>query len=325
MAEVIVALAAGAKKREEFELIEAAADPIYVRNRDEYLDALRSARVMLVWDLATPLVREVGPGGLQWIHTNSIGVNAVATPEVARSGAVISNTRGLFEQPMAEFVLASILFRVKEMQATLSRQRNRQWLQRPSGRLQGRRAVVVGAGGVGARTALLLRAVGMKVELVGRSARPSGGTVDGMPLGPVRGIDELHSLLPVADDLVLAAPLTSETRGMIGAEELRQLRHGAHLVNVGRGALIDESALLGALERGDLGAATLDVFDHEPLPATHPFWGMDNVFVSPHQSADFVGWQRAAVELFLHNLAAWEEGGELCNLVDSRAFAVDDG
>ncbi|GLB67168.1 D-2-hydroxyacid dehydrogenase [Arthrobacter mangrovi] len=320
---VIVVLAKDAPVRGDFALIEEVAVPVYVRTAEELCAARRDARVMLVWDLATTLIRDCGPEGLEWIQTNSIGVNAVATPEVAASKVLVTNTRGLFEQPMAEFVLASILLQAKDMRRSIENQRRRVWDQRSTLRLQGRRAAVIGAGGVGARIALLLRTVGMDVDIVGRTPRIDGGAVDGRMLGPVRGMDELPELLPEIDDLVLAAPLTDSTRGLIGARELAVMRPNAHVVNVGRGPLLDEDALLAALQSGRIGAATLDVFETEPLRADHPFWEMENVFVSPHQSADFVGWQRAAVEMFVRNLRRWQQGEQLENVVDLTGFVLD--
>lgn len=315
---VIIAVVEGAPILDEFSLIHEVAEPIYASTPAEFRAAQREARVMLVWDLGTPLIREVGLGELQWIHTNSIGVNAVATPEAARSDVIVTNTRGLFEAPMAEFVLAGILLHAKSMRRTIEDQRREVWEQRSTQVLRGRHAVVVGAGGVGAEVAMLLRAVGMQADIVGRTRR-----VDDGPLGLVRGIEELPGLLPVMDDLVLAAPLTDATRGMIGAAELAEMKQGAHVVNVGRGPLLDEDALIAALRSGHIGAATLDVFETEPLAPGHPFWGMENVFVSPHQSADVIGWRRAAVELFVRNLRSWQAGEKLENPVDISTFVFD--
>lgn len=320
---IIVVLGKDAPVREDFALIAEVAVPVYVRTIEELRAARRDACVMLVWDLATTLIRDCGPGGLEWIQTNSIGVNAVATPEVAASKVLVTNTRGLFEQPMAEFVLASILLQAKDIRRSMENQRRGVWDKRSTLRLQGRRAAVIGVGGVGARIALLLRAVGMEVDIVGRTPRIDGGAVDGRALGPVRGIDELPRLLPEIDDLVLAAPLTDSTRGLIGAPELAAMRPDSHVVNVGRGPLLDEDALLAALQSRRIGAATLDVFETEPLKADHPFWEMENVIVSPHQSADFVGWQRAAIEMFVRNLRRWQQGEQLENVVDLRGFVLD--
>jgi phosphoglycerate dehydrogenase-like enzyme len=163
----------------------------------------------------------------------------------------------------------------------------------------------------------LLRAVGVTVDVMGRRARD-----DEPGLGRVHAVDELGTLLMQADDIIVALPLTAETQGILSAERLGQVRPGARIVNVGRGPLIDEQALLDALRSGHVGAAVLDVFEREPLPAGHPFWAMDNVLVSPHMSGDVLGWERAVIDLFLDNLDRWSRGAELRNVVGKQAFAV---
>jgi phosphoglycerate dehydrogenase-like enzyme len=178
--------------------------------------------------------------------------------------------------------------------------------------------VLLGPGPVGRETAKLLRAAGMVVDVVGRRAREDA------ELGHVHAIDELDELLPSADDLVLALPLTEATRGIIDARRLALMRPGARVINVGRGALVVEDALLAAVRDGHLGAAALDVFEQEPLPSDHPFWAMDNVLVSPHMSGDLVGWRARVVDRFAANLRRWVAGEPLADVVDLRAHATPD-
>src|SRR5262249_54888044 len=137
-------------------------------------------------------------------------------------------------------------------------------------------------------------------------------------------IDELDALLPEADDLVLALPLTDTTRGLIDARRLALMRPGARLVNVGRGALVVEDALLAALCGGHLGAAALDVFEHEPLPPDPPCWALDNVLVSPHMAGDLVGWRARVVDRFAANLRRWVAGEPLADVVELRDHATPD-
>lgn len=313
---VVVALAPDAPVPDELARLEQVACPLYVRTAEEFLAARQSSEVMFVWDLKSRLLRDHGPGGIRWVQTNSIGVNAVATPEVVSHGVVVSNTRGLFERPIAEFVLTSVLMQARGTRQLIADQERERWQQRPAGLLQDRRALVVGAGGVGRCTVELLRATGIRAELMGRTPRRDP------ELGAIRGFGELHDMLPEVDDLVLAAPLTDDTRNMIGAPELTAMSPGAHLVNVGRGGLVDENALVAALQDGIIAAATLDVFEHEPLPPGHPFWSMKQVLVSPHSSANFGGWRAKAVELFVENLARWERGESLQNVVDLDGLVV---
>ncbi|MGO1434518.1 MAG: D-2-hydroxyacid dehydrogenase [Canibacter sp.] len=317
---VLVALGEDAQKPDGAELLDAVARPIYVRTSEEYLSAREHAEVMFVCDLNTPFVREHGPGRLAWIHTNSIGVNAVATPEVAAAGTQVSNTRGVFERPMAEFVLSSILAQSQLLRQAHQFQAEKRWQQRTVGLIRDRHVVVIGAGGVGVAIARLLRRVDMRVSIVGRTRRQDTRSVDGAPLGLVHGMDELGALLAEADDVVLAAPLTNETRGLIGRPELRLMKPTSHFVNVGRGALVDEAALREALESEWINHATLDVFDVEPLPNEHPFWTMPNVTVSPHQSAVYAAWQEDVTRLFIQNLKRWLRGEPLENPVSVSEF-----
>jgi phosphoglycerate dehydrogenase-like enzyme len=138
----------------------------------------------------------------------------------------------------------------------------------------------------------------------------------------VHAIDELDALLPAADDVILALPLTTETTGVLDAERIAQLRPGAHVINVGRGGLIEQAALVTALRDGRVGAAALDVFATEPLAADDPLWSMDNVLVSPHMAAEVAGWERTVLELFAANLERFVAGEPLAHVVDKAQFAA---
>lgn len=156
----------------------------------------------------------------------------------------------------------------------------------------------------------------MIVDVVGRSARQDA------ELGSIHPMARIDELLPTADDVVVALPLTPETAGVIDAQRLARFKPGSRLVNVGRGPLVDEDALLAQLRSGHIAAAALDVFVQEPLPAEHPFWGMDNVLVSAHMSGDVIGWQEQSVALFVDNLDRWNRGVPLRNLVDKGNLPV---
>ena len=170
--------------------------------------------------------------------------------------------------------------------------------------------VVLGVGAIGNEIARLARAIGLHVIGVRRSPRTDGDDVDEM-VAPA----ELHSVLPKADWLVLACPLTPETRGIISSAELDLLPHGAHIINIARGEVVDEPALIEALRSGNLGGAYLDVVTREPLPAESPLWEMPNVIISPHNSAIATGNERRTVEYFLANVVAWAKGEAMVNEV----------
>lgn len=295
---------------EEVEPLREIADIAVVRTADELRAQLPGTEVMFLNDVRSRLIKEVGPGGLRWIQASGLGVDAVLTPEVLESGLTVTVARGVCERPIAEWVLSAVLMVVKDMRTTLELQRERRWIHRETRSLLGRRAVLLGAGPVGVEIALLMRAAGLSVDVVARRRR------DDPSLGPVLGLEDLDALLPHADDVVLALPLNSSTRGIMSAERLGRFAPGANLVNVGRGALVDETALIAALESGHLGSAALDVFDVEPLPVDHPFWAMPQVLVSPHMSGDLVGWRDDVVRLFAGNLDRWERGEPLAHVVD---------
>ena len=225
----------------------------------------------------------------------------------------LTNLRGVFDRTMAEYTLGMILAFAKDFRRTGTLQRERTWLHRETEPVAGTKAIVVGAGSIGRAIARALRAVGIDVEGVGRTAR------DGDPdFGRVHGIGDLDSALGLADWVVLIAPLTEQTRGMFDAARFAAMKPTARFFNVGRGALVDEPAMIEALESGTIAGAGLDVFAQEPMPAASPLWGMDNVFVSPHMSGDYHGDTVAMAKVFLENFRRFRAGEPLVNVVDKR-------
>lgn len=282
--------------------------------------ALPGADVLLVWDFLSDAVRGAWPAtdGPRWVHTASAGVDRVAFPELLRS-AVLTNSRGVFDGPMAEYVLGLVLAMAKDLPGTLDHQRDRRWRHRETERVAGSTAVVVGTGPIGRTVGRYLAAISVRVHLVGRTAR------DGDPeFGAIAGQDELAGLLPRADHVVLAAPLTERTRGLIDAAALARCKPTARLINVGRGALVITDDLVDALRADRLGGAALDVFETEPLPAEHPLWELPGVIVSPHMSGDVLGWRGELLDLFLDNLDRFRTGRTLRNVVDGERGYVTD-
>jgi phosphoglycerate dehydrogenase-like enzyme len=314
---VAVLLAKGEAPPDGLELVSALADVHLVDDASTLAEALRHADVMFVWDYRSDLLHTPWPAdcSVRWIHTGSIGVEAVLVDPVIERDIVVTNTRGVFERPIAEYVLGLILMFAKDLRGTLELQRDRQWEHRETETIAGARVLVLGAGGVAREIAPLLRAVGMEVQVVGRTARTGDGS-----LGDIRASTEVDELLPGADFVVLALPLTLETRGYLDRRRLGLLPPRARIVNIGRGALLDEEALLAALHSGTIAGAALDVFATEPLPPGHPFWTMDRVVVSPHMSGDLIGWERDVVARFADNLRRWLAGEELRNVIDKRGL-----
>lgn len=274
--------------------------------------------MLAVYDFRTELVAGLGAraGTLEWIHAASAGVDAVLTPEVVASDTVVTNAQGVFDDGIAEWVLAVLLLFAKDLHTTLALQRARTWRHRENERLAGRRLLVVGAGSIGRAIARLCGAAGMNVRGVARTARRDDPDFDA-----VVTTADLHHELATADDVVVATPLTAATHHLLGSDAFAAMRPGTRVVNIGRGPVIDESALLDALDTGRVGAAALDVFETEPLPADHRFWDMPQVIVSPHMSGDAVGWVGALGEQFATNLARFAAGEPLDHVVDKHSLA----
>ncbi len=285
-------------------------------------ESLPGADVVFVWDFLSGGLEAAWPhaDALRWVHVASAGVDRVLFGELAASEVVVTNSRGVFDEPMAEYVHALVLCFAKDLHTTLGLQRQRRWQHRETERLAGARVLVVGTGPIGRAIGRRLASAGMRVSGIGRTGR--GGDPD---LGEIRPFGQLHEALAEADYVVLAAPLTPETEGMIDAAALRRMRPSARLINVGRGALVVEPDLAAALDGGRIRGAALDVFADEPLPESSPLWKMPEVIVSPHMSGDVVGWREELVELFIRNLHRYRDGDPLLNVVDKQRGYVSSG
>jgi phosphoglycerate dehydrogenase-like enzyme len=234
----------------------------------------------------------------------------VLVPEAIERNLTVTNSRGVFDQGIAEYVLGAVLAFAKDFPGTLRRQQDRTWEHRATEPVAGRRLLVVGAGSIGSAVGRLAMAAGLEVRGVARSER-----ADDPVFGHVIAQADLLDVLPWADFVVLTVPLSDETRGLIDGAALSVMRHDARLINVARGGVVDERALVEALEAGRLAGALLDVFATEPLPDASPFWSMPNVIVSPHMSGDLHGWVEALTELFVDNYRRWRAEEPLRNVV----------
>lgn len=304
--------------------METVADRVAVRTvrtPDELAEVLPDASMVLLWDFASTLLREQfgRAESLRWIHVAGAGVDAVMTAEIASSGVVVTNARGVFNRSIAETVVGMMLVFAKDMLTTLALQAKRTWHHRDTEMLAGQTALIVGAGGIGRAIGRSVGALGVEVTGVATSERHD------KDLGLVRSVVDLDCLLPRADFVILVLPLTDLTKGIIGHEQLALMKTTARLVNVGRGQLVDETALIAALQSGSIAGAALDVFETEPLPPNSPLWTMPNVIVSPHMSADFHGWLEALADQFFDNLDRWLDGQPLLNVVDKELGYVPGG
>ncbi|MEV6652376.1 D-2-hydroxyacid dehydrogenase [Streptomyces sp. NPDC051219] len=273
-------------------------------------DLLPLADALLVWDFTSDAVRRAWPGDgprPRWVHTASAGVDHLLCPELVSSDTVVTNARGVFDQPIAEYVAGLVLAFAKDLPGTLESQRRRRWQHRETVRVAGTRATVVGSGPIGLAIARTLEALGVTVAVVGRTGRTG-----------VHGPGDLDRLLAGADWVVCAAPLTGETRGMFDAARFAVMRSSARFINVGRGPLVVEEDLVAALGKGSIGGAALDVFAHEPLPEQSPLWDVPGLVVSPHMSGDTVGWRDELAAQFVDLYERWADGKPLANVVDKK-------
>ncbi|GAB3445978.1 D-2-hydroxyacid dehydrogenase [Streptomonospora sediminis] len=288
---------------------------------DRLGEALPGAHALFVWDLFSEALEAAWPAAdsLRWVHAATAGVDNLMFDGLVRSGAAVTNSRGVFDQPIAEYVLGLVTAFAKDLPTTVDLQRRREWRHRETERVGGRHALVIGTGPIGRAIARQLRAAGMSVEGAGRTARPEDpdfGTVVEASLDTAA--PGLAAALPRADYVVLAAPLTAATRELAGSAFLARMRDTARLINVGRGQLVDEDALVRALQAGELAGAALDVAQTEPLPGSSPLWDLPGVIVSPHMSGDVVGWRDELVDLFTDNLDRFLNDGPLLNVVDKQ-------
>jgi phosphoglycerate dehydrogenase-like enzyme len=260
---------------------------------------------------------------LRWIHTAAAGVGSLLFPEMIESDVVLTNSAGVHAVPMAEHVLGGILYLIRQFDIAVAQQRDRMWNREPFVGEESRvrelsdcRALIVGTGGIGTEIARRLSAHG--VRCTGIRRRPHRGVPTGFEA--VYGVEAFDAMLPGADLLVVAAPATAETRGLVTAERLDHLPHGAIVVNVARGSLLDERAVADRLRTGRLAGAVLDVFEREPLPADSDLWTVPRLLLTPHVSATSPGgyWRRE-LELFTDNWARFVSGRPMRNVVDKRA------
>ncbi|MBD0863475.1 D-2-hydroxyacid dehydrogenase [Gordonia sp. zg691] len=296
---------------------------------DDLGEVLPGADVLVLWDFFSRALRDNwGPAtsSLRWVHVCAAGVDSLLFDELTASDVVVTNAHGVFDRPIAEFVLASIFARDKRLHESMALQRDHVWKHRETVATHRTSALVIGTGGIGRACAKMLRAVGISVVGAGRTARETDPD-----FGHVIATTELTGHIGDFDNVVTIAPLTAQTSGMIDARMLAAMKPGAHLINVGRGELVDDAALADSLRSGHLGAASLDVFATEPLPAESELWDLPGVAISAHMSGDAHGWRDALADQALENLRRYVAAGAeplaevLVNVVDKERGYISGG
>jgi phosphoglycerate dehydrogenase-like enzyme len=285
-------------------------------SHEEVLDRVGGVGVVFASEFRPPSL--AAAGALRWIHSPAAGVGDMLFPEMVATAITITNSSGILADSIAEHVLAATLALFRRLPVAFARQAARVWAQdelmMPAPRpVYGATMGIVGLGTIGSAVARLAAANGMRVVATRRRAEPAGG------IDRVYPAERLYDLLAESDVVVLAAPLTPETRGLIGRSELRAMKRSAILINVGRGKLVREAELADELARGTLAGAALDVFEREPLDPASPLWTLPNVLLTPHAAGMRPDYWEAVTGLFERNLRRFEQGEPLLNVVDKAA------
>ncbi len=284
---------------------------------DALSKAAPDADVVLNWAVSNATLREIFGKcrRVRWVHTRNAGLDNLLFPELVESPATLTNGRGVFSQSLGEFVIGAILFFAKDFRRLIRNQQAGVWDPFDMTEIAGQTICILGYGDIGRAVASRARTLGMRVLAVKR--RPPAAGAD--PLAnEVVGPEERRDAIARADYVAVCAPLTPETRGMAGVAEIAAMKPAAVMINVGRGPVIDEQALIRALTEKRIRGAALDVFDQEPLPAGHPFYKLDNVLLSPHCADHTPTWTDDAMRYFVAQFERYRKGEPLQSVVDKK-------
>jgi glyoxylate/hydroxypyruvate reductase len=278
--------------------------------REHWQSMLAAAQVSYDFDWSAAAQMPANCPDLRWVQASSSGIGEfLRRTGLDRSDLVFTTAAGIHATPLAEFALTGLLYFVKGVPALARWQAAHRWERYTTRQLAGMRVLVIGLGHVGRKVADVLSAVGVEVWGVGRDAPAVRDS-----LARVTGVSALDDVLPAADAVVLCCPQTPETEGLMSGARLRLLPEGAIVVNIARGSVVDEPALIAALADGHLGGACLDVASVEPLPPDSPLWALPNVLISPHSASTVTRENAVLTDLFCDNLRRWLAGEQLLNV-----------
>src|SRR6266481_5274843 len=283
-----------------------------------FKSAAGSAEVIFNWSGSLSLIREVFlmSHAVRWVHSRSAGLERTLFPELIASDVIMTNGSGVFSPSLGEFALAAILYFAKDFRRMIRNQMAARWEPFDILPISGQTVGIVGYGDIGRAVASRVRAMGMNVLAVKRHA-PTQNNPD--PFAErIYTPDQRLAMLPQCDYVVVAAPLNAETVGLVSAAEFAAMKPTAVVINVGRGSVIDERAMINALSHHKIKGAALDVFDEEPLPANHPFYKLENVLLSPHCADHTPDWLDNAMRFFLAQFEKFRRGEPLLNVVDKK-------
>jgi phosphoglycerate dehydrogenase-like enzyme len=289
------------------------AELLCANTLNELQKSLVGADILLGWDYRADILRQAWDksASLRWVHWAGVGVDPVLFPQFVESELILTNSRGVFDRAIAEYVLGLILSFTKGFPETTILQSKNQWKHRLTETIENKHALIVGVGSIGRTIARALRNMNMVVSGVGRGERKADPDFE-----KIYAVNDLDTALPLADFVIAVVPLTEQTHRMFGNDQFEAMKPTARFINVGRGATVNESELIAALEDGKIAAAALDVFENEPLPPENPLWSMPQVIVSPHMSGDFYGYKNELANCFLENYHRYRANEPLNNIVD---------
>jgi len=285
---------------------------------EAFRSAAPTADVIFNWSLGGGLLRDVFLmcPQVKWVHSRAAGLDGQLFPELIESPVPMTNGSGVFSQSLGEFALAAILYFAKDLRRMMRNQMAGNWEQFDITEIAGQTVGIIGYGDIGRAVASRARAMGMQVLAVKRKGVPLYN-VDPM-VTQIYGPDRRLEMISRCDYVVVAAPLTPDTRGMIGAAEFDAMKPEAVIINLGRGPVIDEAAMVNALTKGQIKGAALDVFDKEPLPDGHPFYKLENVLLSPHCADHTPDWLDQAMRFFVEQFDRYRTGVPLKNVVNKQ-------
>jgi phosphoglycerate dehydrogenase-like enzyme len=283
---------------------------------DMCAQAGKDATVILLWSGTRELLREILGicRKVRWVHSRAAGLDNVLFPELVDSQILLTNGRGVFSSSLGEFVLAAILYFAKDFRRMVRNQRADVWEPFDVQEVGGQTVGIVGYGDIGRAVAKCVHSMSMRVLATKRHVPESPDSLVEHFYKP----EEQREMIALCDYIVVTAPLTEETRHMISDAEFAAMKPTAVVINVGRGPVIDEAALLRALTARQIKGAGLDVFEHEPLPAGHPLYKLENVLLSPHCADHTSDWQDQAMHFFMSQYGRFEKGEPLKNVVNKR-------
>ncbi|SIT93217.1 D-2-hydroxyacid dehydrogenase [Edaphobacillus lindanitolerans] len=303
------------KDHHEQRLKEAFPDVNFLFDRKPDDPAIGTSEVIVTYGADLDAAHIEKAEALKWLMVASAGLEQLPQEEISKRGITVTNVRGIHKTPMAESILAHILSGKRGLKRIYEQQASREWSKKTGSReLRGSTALILGPGAIGGEAGRLLQAFGVKTYGCNRSGRKADY------MDEMLSFEGLTDVLPEMDFIISVLPSTPETRGLLNKEHFLSMKDTAVFLNFGRGDLYDEQHLIDALNEGRPAAAVLDVFETEPLPEDHPFWGMDQVTVSPHASSLSGKYVDRSLDIFIPNLKLWLEGkaGDMDNLIDTE-------